>query len=285
MPANDVTITATFFPSAYRQSVDQAIALIEKAVFSYPQEYYGYRDDLIKQLVIDINKLIASTGLQITESDIILNSFRQAIAGEQGSPQGKNGGFDFTVTLTKGAFKKKSSNISGTIRAMIFNPPNFRINISPSSNGTVKADRTFAPASTTINLTISQNSAYEVDSIWVIRAAALSSSTPLTLSGTDDLKTFVMPPYDVTVYATFRLKREVDNENILKGSALKAWVEGESLHVTGLTAGQIWRVCSLSGMTVYQNTAGENGEAVIQLSTKGIYIVQSGNKAIKVIKY
>jgi len=284
MPAYDVNVKATF-EYIYKSAVDQAIALIEQYIFNYQQKYYGGIDDVIDQIVIDINKLIESTGIKITKTDISLRSFVQPIAGDAKTPAGKNGIFEFRVWITKGTYSRATTPLTGIHTAMAYIAPTFNIYLNPTINGIVKANRTISPAYEMITLTIAETVNYELDSLWVIRTGPLYYTiNPVELSGTGNVRTFIMPNYDVTVTATFKLRRDVSNETVLQSSALKAWVENESLHVTGLSAGQIWRVYSLSGTMVYQGMADESGNAIITLSGKGIYLIQSENKAIKVIK-
>jgi hypothetical protein len=286
MPSFDVSAVATF-DYLPKYLVDEAIALIEKYIFNYQQMYFGTRDEILDQLVSDINKLIASTGIQITKSDISITSFTQAVVGDSKSPAGENGRFTFTVKITKGIYSRSTTSIPGTIMAITYNPLNYGITVIPSVNGTIKADRVTSPAFETITLTITESTNFILDSVWVIRTIPYFISRPLTLSGTGNVRTFIMPPYDVTVTATFRVKLEdlsVGNETALPTNALKAWAENESIHVTGLTAGQIWRVFSLSGTVVYQSIADDSGEAVVALLAKGIYIIQSGGRSIKIIK-
>ncbi|GHU62265.1 hypothetical protein FACS1894123_02900 [Bacteroidia bacterium] len=63
---------------------------------------------------------------------------------------------------------------------------------------------------------------------------------------------------------------------------LKAYVQNGTLHVGGLTAGKQWAVYNLSGALVYNGIAG-NDEADVSLSVRGVYIVKSGNKTVKVM--
>ena len=63
--------------------------------------------------------------------------------------------------------------------------------------------------------------------------------------------------------------------------ALNAYVQNGRLHVTGLHTGVPWRIFSLSGALIYQNTATGN-EADIDLPSRGVFIVKSGLQAVKV---
>ncbi|GHT60742.1 hypothetical protein AGMMS50239_10270 [Bacteroidia bacterium] len=54
------------------------------------------------------------------------------------------------------------------------------------------------------------------------------------------------------------------------------------MHVGGLTAGKQWSVYNISGALVYQGIASGD-EADVPLSVRGVYIVKSGSKTIKVV--
>ena len=63
-------------------------------------------------------------------------------------------------------------------------------------------------------------------------------------------------------------------------STLKASTKNGRLHVSGLTVGDLWTVCNLSGAIVYQNRATAE-DANINLPTKGIYIIISAGQSVK----
>jgi len=66
-----------------------------------------------------------------------------------------------------------------------------------------------------------------------------------------------------------------------RSSTLKASIQNGRLHVSGLTVGEVWTVYNVSGVIVSQNRATAE-EAVINLPSKGIYIIVSAGKSIKV---
>ncbi|MDR2809229.1 MAG: hypothetical protein LBB84_01560 [Tannerellaceae bacterium] len=72
-----------------------------------------------------------------------------------------------------------------------------------------------------------------------------------------------------------------DLENIANRQ-LRGWTSDATLYVTGLTPGQPWGVYALTGATIYFGTATDS-KADILLPARGMYIVKSGNKAIKVV--
>jgi hypothetical protein len=63
---------------------------------------------------------------------------------------------------------------------------------------------------------------------------------------------------------------------------LKAWTQGNILHVTGLEVGQRWSVFNVSGTLVHQAIANSE-QAEIGLPARGTYVIQSGNFTTKVV--
>ena len=87
-----------------------------------------------------------------------------------------------------------------------------------------------------------------------------------------------------TFAVTFRVGT-TGNENVSPPARLKAWTKGNgTLHVSGLTVGELWSVYNMQGQLVYRNTAN-NDEADVILSDRGVYTVISGNQSVKVIYY
>jgi hypothetical protein len=62
---------------------------------------------------------------------------------------------------------------------------------------------------------------------------------------------------------------------------LRAWTNGSALTVSGLTPGQPWSIYFMTGATVYRGIASAV-EANITLPVRGVYVIQSGNMAIKI---
>ena len=76
---------------------------------------------------------------------------------------------------------------------------------------------------------------------------------------------------------------ELSTGNDLPASAtLHAWTVGSTLHVNGLTLGEVWRVYNMNGHTIYHATAEET-EAKIALPGQRIYMVRSGEHTVKVV--
>ena len=91
---------------------------------------------------------------------------------------------------------------------------------------------------------------------------------------------FTMPAKAVTVTATYHDPTGI--EEIGETGELKAWVYEGVLHVSGLTAGQLWRVYNLMGTLVYQGVASSD-KAEMSLSVRGVYVVADGKATVKVV--
>jgi len=81
---------------------------------------------------------------------------------------------------------------------------------------------------------------------------------------------------------TITVNSPVGIENVSASSSLKAWAANGTLHVSGLTAGKTWSVYNISGYLIYQGIAGSDTET-LYIASHGVYIVQSGNKTVKVM--
>ena len=66
--------------------------------------------------------------------------------------------------------------------------------------------------------------------------------------------------------------------NIYQFQELIAYVQNGILYISGLSAGESWCIYNTSGILI-----AEGKETGIMLPVKGIYIVKSGNKAVKVV--
>jgi hypothetical protein len=69
--------------------------------------------------------------------------------------------------------------------------------------------------------------------------------------------------------------------DISQEKGLKASVQNGVLYIGGLTQGKVWSVYNISGALVYGGIAGGD-KAEVHLQNRGVYIVKSGNSAIKV---
>ena len=67
----------------------------------------------------------------------------------------------------------------------------------------------------------------------------------------------------------------------LKDNSLRAWMQYQQLHITGLTAGETISVYSASGALIYNSVAASN-EMNVPLKEPGVYIVKAEDKTVKV---
>jgi len=108
----------------------------------------------------------------------------------------------------------------------------------------------------------------------------------ITFSAPGDYPVTISNPalLDGSVQQTFHVVQQGTGVgNVPPSKSLEAWMQNGMLHVSGLTAGQSWRIYNASGELVYQSIA--NGEqADIPLFASGVYLIQSGGKTVKVIK-
>jgi hypothetical protein len=104
MPANDVSVRATFAKTAAQTAWEKAIALIEGATFTLTQasstSASGEQTESQARYALaeQINALIASTGFVISPYDIVIFLFNPAVAGSADNPAGTPGLFEFRVT-------------------------------------------------------------------------------------------------------------------------------------------------------------------------------------------
>ena len=110
MPAYDVIVKAVFKKTADLLAIDTATYLIERMeVLKVEQDTANTESSIITWLIDTINVLISSTGITITESDILITL--------SPASYGYNGSFDFTISLTKGSLSDYLASSSGIIIA------------------------------------------------------------------------------------------------------------------------------------------------------------------------
>jgi len=124
MPAYNVTVTATFRLKTQedidKEAVETAKAEIEGGTYSVAQAVANTESAVKAWLVGKINGyngFKAFNEISITEDDITISNFATAAEGTEAIPDGTNGSFIFTVTLTKGEATLTTSEIPGIIEA------------------------------------------------------------------------------------------------------------------------------------------------------------------------
>jgi len=177
-----------------------------------------------------------------------------------------------------------TASVTSDVAAVTVNMPApvyYNISIGIFTGGAVHTDAYTSIEGETVTLTILPDEDYELSSIEVYRKDDVS--TNIDLSGSEGIRTFTMPAFDVTVVATFEytgVTTGIDETSQTK--ALRAWVQNGALHVDGLTEGKPWSVYNISGSLIYQNIADSN-EAEISLPVRGMYIVTSEKVSVKVM--
>jgi hypothetical protein len=170
--------------------------------------------------------------------------------------------FTFTLTVAEPVYYIENSAVAGgavTVKTGTDNPY-------------------LATEGATVTLTITPDTGYELESVHAFKMDNPTIAIPL--SGNGLIRTFTMPAYHVTIVAAFSDTRTTAAENI-QPAALTAYVQNGVLYITGLTAGQTWSVYNLSGILIYRDTAAAD-RASIPLPCRGIYLVTSGNRTVKV---
>ncbi|GHT23089.1 hypothetical protein FACS189430_05850 [Bacteroidia bacterium] len=151
-------------------------------------------------------------------------------------------------------------NDSGVTVVTITAATTYGVSIAALSNGSVSADKADYEAGETVTLTIAPDAGYELDGI---------STTPsLTLSGTGNTRTFVMPAYDVTVAATFNAIINAATPTI------SGQPQGSTVSVGGSASLNVTASVSDGGALSYQwyrNAANSNTGGTAVGSNSSIY--------------
>jgi hypothetical protein len=186
---------------------------------------------------------------------------------------------DYAVTLTA----TNSVGSASLTFTLTVNEPVYSITIGTFTGGVVTTTKvpSQATAGETVTLQITPNTGYELEAITAVSTGNQTVTVPL--NGTGLTRTFTMPAHNVTVTATFR-NTGVGNEGIgqPQGLPLRAWSQNGTLHVTGLKTGEQWSVYNLSGVLIYRSIATDD-KVNIALPNRGLYIIQSGNRTLKII--
>jgi hypothetical protein len=85
-----------------------------------------------------------------------------------------------------------------------------------------------------------------------------------------------------TVTAVFPATGTATGVAHLQANPLKVWMRGATLHVSGLTAGRTWSVYDIVGTLLYRGVASGDESENVTLSVRGVYVVTSGGKSVKV---
>ena len=233
MPAYGVTVTASFQKTADQTAVDAAQSLIEgNNSYTVDQGTANTEADIYAWLADQINALsgMSTTGITITAADITITGFNPAIPGTAGTPDGTNGSFSFTVSLSKGGSSSTTTSMTGVITAIAYVPPtNYAVTISGTANGSVTASQASATEGTEITLTITPANGYELNVISAYKTG--ETATTVILSGSGNTRTFSMPAYNVTITANFQ-----KTADLIAVETAQSLIEGSSYTVDQATA-------------------------------------------------
>ena len=305
MPEYGVTVTATFKKTQEqldKEDLETLKTAIEDAVvggnYSIAQASGNTESDVKTWLVNTLKVLFSqlySVQFRSTASivgDVTITSLTPAIAGTETNPEGVNGSFKVTVTLTKDEITLVTGNVSGIITATPFaTVKSIELELLDDKI-TVRITNTGNVATGELTIVLSGENADKF---------TLSQTTISNLAvGEEEEIPFTLTPLTPLADGTYTATLTVSGQGLESKSTeitcivkntgdrdipqvkLEAWVKNGMLHVSGLTAGKPWSVHDISGTLVYQNIATSE-RADIHLSVRGVFLVQSGNKTIKVL--
>ena len=247
MPVYDVTVQASFRGDADQLAIAAAKTAIENMSNTTVSQSTANTEATVKGwLVQQINALqgVSANGIIVTAANISFSSFTEAVEGTANNTSGTNGSFTFTVSLQKGSsITVTTAGKNGVITATGFVAPSYTIYFNAIYNGVVTADRTRAAAGETVTLTIIPSQGYELES--------LSAGLSVTITGTGNTRTFIMPSHFVTINATFKKTQEQLEKEELE--AVKFAIEGGTYRIaqaTGNTSASVrtWLVNTLRVM-------------------------------------
>ena len=123
--SQDGTIMATSFTGLTNvQAVADAKKAVENGSYSMEQTIANTEEAVKAELARQMNALsgMNNTGINVTADHITIkaNGFQAAKAGDADTPEGTNGKFSFTVSLTKGQARATTASQDGTIMATSF---------------------------------------------------------------------------------------------------------------------------------------------------------------------
>ena len=136
----------------------------------------------------------------------------------------------------------------------------------------------------TVTMTVTPDNGYELKSIDVYMMDAggnLIRSVVIPLKGSGNTYTFTMPVHNIAIEVSFRDTRGVGIEGI-QANSLKVFAQNSMLYVSGLTAGEVLSIYNITGTLIYQGVTNSD-KMEINLSGRGVYLIRSNNKTVKVV--
>ena len=303
MPEYGVTVNATFKKTQAqldKEAVEAAQAAVEGGNYTIAQAT-GNTDAAVKTwLVNTLNVLFGQTyGVQFRSAtfivgDVTITAFTPAVAGTESKPEGVNGSFKYTVTLSKGETTLTTKAVPGIIIATPHSVTQVkRIELMLLGDLTVRVINTGNVATGRLTFALSGANA----DVFTLSATTISD---LGVGKEADITFTPRSALAVGVYtATFtasgegmdarsvEITYEVEPTNIDEvspASSLRAWVENGILYVSGLKVGKPWSVYNLSGRLIYRDIAIGEIETLSakSLQNNNVYIIQSEEETVKV---
>jgi hypothetical protein len=276
--------------------VEAAKAAIEGGIYRVAQATANDAASIKTWLVNTLTVLFAqSHGMELRSAtsftgEVTVSSIKPATAGTESAPAGVNGSFRFTVALTRGASKATATFTSGVIVATPhISTPLKRIELLPgdlrvrilNTGNVATGDLTLAlsganadvftlPATTVSSLAVGD----ETDITLTPRAGLARGTYKATLTVSTEGITPVSVEITYTVTPT--------GIDAPQAEVLKAYVIDSHLHVSGLVPGETLNIYNMQGQRFYHGKATDV-EQRVYLRERGVYIVTSGNRVVKVI--
>jgi hypothetical protein len=201
MPADNVTVTAQFTAKSYTITISQpSNGSITAKIGSEVKDTATVEDTITLTATPASNYVLQNVSVTPSGGGTV------SLSGEGNTRMFVMPASDVTVSAIFGQ--------SGT----------YSINIPTFEHGTVGANSESAAAGTTITLTVTPENSYRLvtDSLTVTE----SGNSPVTLSGSNNTYTFMMPASNVTVGAEFEpnkysitIDNEIDNGNVSASSS------------------------------------------------------------------
>ena len=301
MPAYDVTVTATFQKTADqldREAAEAAKAAVEGGTYRIAQATGNDAETVKTWLVNTLNVLFGqlyNVQFRSTESiagDVTITAITPAVAGTETTPDGINGSFKFTVTLTRNATTLLTGEILGVIVATPYEAtPVKQIELLVQNNLMIQIINTGNTATGELTLALSgENADVFTLPATLVSSLAVGGDNTITLIPDAGLSPGIYTATltvsaegidPVSVDIIYKVE-ETGINDVSNAKTLKAWTGNGQLHVSGLTAGKLWSVYDVSGLLIHQSRAIEE-RAEINLTAQGVYVVVSGSERVKVV--
>jgi len=307
MPAHTVTVIASFRLTENEQTKEDEEAIgaakddieaVEGGTYRIMQVTGNTAEAIKSWLRQTLGLLFAEKhNIQLrssAETEIVgelnITDFTAAMAGTEANPNGTNGSFTFTVTLSRGKTTMDTEETSGIIQATPYSAPSKRISLQMLDELTARISNTGDISTGKLTLELSGDNADAFTlSATSVNDLNVEATTDITITPRIDLPT---GNYKATLTVSgsglTAVSAEFTHSVIAIGidkpqsESLLAYVCSGTLHIDGLTTGGYWNVYTLSGILIYQGIA-QGYQAKVNLPVRGMYIIKSGKESAKVL--